>query len=454
MKAFKSIRLFSAAVASFAAVASAQANNQTLIDTLVKKGYLTQEEAQQMAGATLPVTQKSDRQNQSFTVGGVVHTQLMHTNYSVSNPSTAPGNVTNKPGRTSNPSVRRAELSFEGKLNDKWGASLALGNSDGNEKDSDSYMQVGCAIIHYTHSDALRVSAGYSLAHFGLENTTSSKTIKTIERSAAARYFDNALSFGSTNVGVFAEGKLVNGVYYSGSITRADGNASNGGSPTTKTNVPVLTGRLGYMGEHNGFSYNVGSSLTYLKGVGEALIANQQNQAMGWELFGTFGYQDFTLATNFLLGSVKNGREATPAGANPVANPATYKNARPMGISLIPSYKFCDGKYEIAALYSYVKTDNLRVKDSNGTINTGVASSKIDRGTTDLTYTPVGGAQTTVYFNKITQMGLFGSWYIMENDVKLTAGYTYTQFKDSTEANHLKTKLATHTVGARLQLLF
>lgn len=499
----KTLKIISLIAASFAVGAGAQASDKALVNALVKKGYLTQEEAHNMS-KDIAASPSGAKSTSSITFGGMVQAQY---DYLKSNTkdiadtgldSSSPTRKTVQREKVSNPSLRRARLLVDARLNDEWSASLGLattasGSNEGNTPQTvsaQSYVELTNATISYAGIEDHVFSVGLDTPCFGLENTSSSSTKKTLETSIAGRFFDQGLKLGNDAVGIFAAGSFLDGFYYNAAITRSSGVSSNQFSDPF-TNTPSLYGRLGYMYSWNEWNFDLGLDLAFVRGaldkpysttytyapvppaVGAKTLtavpgtAGHDTKVLGGGLYLKTTYRDFSMDANFMIANIKNGR-------------INDKTANPWALVVTPSYKFENGKYELVARYSYVDAGKARLGGKTGVAgapgsiihpainqhNVSTPQVNVTNGAANPTY-----AAGELPFNKFHQFYIGGNWYIMGNDVKLTAGYDYTLAKDAsgladaidtaTRAAFDNAKLAgkdskfhVHHVGVRLQLLF
>lgn len=502
----KTLKIISLIAASFAVGAGAQASDKALVNALVKKGYLTQEEAHSMSKdvATSPSGAKS---TSSITFGGMVQGQydyLKSNTKNISDTGLDSSSATTKTvqrEKISNPSLRRASLAVNAQLNNDWSASLgfsntATGSNDDNTPQTtsaNSYVELDSATISYAGIEDHVFSIGYSTPCFGLENTTSSSTQKTLETSIAGRFFDQGLKLGNDAVGIFAAGSFLDGFYYNAAITRSSG-VSNNKFSDPFTNTPSLYAGGGYMYIWNEWRFDFGANFAFVRGAldkpynttydfaaavpgapgaaGRNTLtpaadptAGHDTKVLGGSIYLKTEYRDFSMDLNFMIANIKNGR-------------INDKAANPWALVVTPSYKFENGKYELVARYSYVDAGKARLGGQTGVA--GAPGSIIHPAINQHNVsTPqvkaVAGAGKfeagELPFNKFHQFYIGGNWYIMGNDVKLTAGYDYTMAKDAsgfadtitpaTRAAFDTAKLAgkdskfhVHHVGVRLQLLF
>ncbi len=491
----KTLKIISLIAASFAVGAGAQASDKALVNALVKKGYLTQEEAHSMS-KNVAASPSGAKSTSSLTFGGRVHAQYDYLKSSTKDISDTGLDFNANPKKTvqrnkvSNPSLRRASLAVDARLNDEWSASLGLattasGSNEGNTPQTvsaQSYVELTNATISYAGIEDHVFSVGLDTPCFGLENTSSTSTQKTLENSIAARFFDQGLKLGNDAVGIFAAGSFLDGFYYNAAITRSAGLSSNQFSDPF-TNTPSLYGRLGYMYSWNEWNFDLGLDLAFVRGALEkpygtrytytgpanltiaanTQVAGHDTKVLGGGLYLKTSYRDFSMDANFMIANIKNGR-------------INDKASNPWALVLTPSYKFENGKYELVARYSYVDAGKARLGGQTGIAGApgSIIHPAINQHNVSTPQVRASGADTKAFelpFNKFHQFYIGGNWYIMGNDVKLTAGYDYTMAKDAsgfadtvtaaTRAAFDTAKLAgkdskfhVHHVGVRLQLLF
>ncbi len=419
---FKTLKVFSILAACALAAGSVQAQDKALLNTLVQKGYLTQAEADQVAASSVSIS-ASSRNVKSLRFTGRVHTQF--------NWVTGDDKQQNAvdPAATTSFQMRRVYLGAIADLGNGWrGTVVANFVSAGN-----SYLDQA-HISKNVDWDLLqgRMTAGFRKVQFGYEENTSSARIVTVERSIATRYWaegfqaNGRVGVGSRHVGVFWDGKVsgVDGLYYGASITNSDqaavgGQGQNdmayfvhGGYKTAFDKVNVDFGlNFGYK--------QSGNSNSAIPGVSSSVVAYNPYVNVNWEGLNLMG--------ELLGASVQDGRVAAgPAGSR--------STAAPMGFNIIPSYKITD-EFELAFRYSHLQTNGR-----------GVAPSAVVPGAAN----PVGGRS----FNRADSFYFGGNWYIVGNDVKLSAGYEWTQFENPVNSPAVQGRYNVSAFRTRLQVLF
>lgn len=162
----QSTRLWWAAWTAGIALATAipaQASDEALLDTLVRKGQLTEEEAAEIrASSGVEVTPKS-KNVQELRVRGRVQGQFAYSN-----------------GRDADDystfELRRARLGAEGRLFEDYKFNVELNTLS-------TGVSLRSAFVSWVRFDEANLTFGYDKPRFGFEENTSSASILTVERS-------------------------------------------------------------------------------------------------------------------------------------------------------------------------------------------------------------------------------------------------------------------------------
>lgn len=416
---FKSLKVLGLLAACALTVGSVQAQDKALLNTLVQKGYLTQAEADQVAASSVTI-RPAARNVKSLTFSGRVHTQF--------NWVTGDDKQQNAvdPAATTTFQMRRVYLGAVADLGNGWrGTVIANFVSAGN-----SYLDQA-HISKNVDWDLLqgRMTAGFRKVKFGYEENTSSARIVTVERSIATRYWaegfqaNGRVGVGSRHVGVFWDGKVadVDGLYYGASITNSD-QASVGGQAQNDMAYFV---HAGYKSAVEGINFDFGFNFGYKQsGNSNSAIPGVSSSVMAYNPYLNLNWEGLNVMAEMLGASVQDGRVAAVGRST----------ASPMGFNIIPSYKITD-EFELALRYSHLQTNGR-----------GVAPSAVVPGAPN----PVGGRS----FNRADSFYVGGSWYIVGNDVKLTAGYEWTQFESPVNSPFVQGRYNVSAFRTRLQVLF
>ncbi len=408
-----------------ASVALAQ-DNKALLDALVKKGILTQDEATQIGsevaqGQTMtPVVTGTSTYLKKITFDGRVQTQFADIGTTVNNAAPSA-----HPPATEHFMLRRVYL----------GATADLGDGFSGVINYDfANLSFDKAYIEWTQSNAFVVDVGLRKVPFGYEENLSSGVLKAIERSPSTRYFDESnngrrLGAGAYHLGVYVGGTEDSGIFYNLAITNPErdefstGNTAVNSTPgvnnsgaSTDNNL-AYWGNLGYGTKWSTGSVKGGIEGGYLPdqgGPGAVTGTGDNLQVYGAFVDATFG--DFNLA-----GEAQGAKD--PQGAS------ALHEAKPHGYWIQPSYMFTK-KFEGVLRYSYIDSDGRGINLSDG-----------------IKYAPSGGTM-----NKMDELYLGGNWYIKGNDVKLQAGYIIGQSEDTVTGGTAKAK--TDGFRSQMQLCF
>lgn len=434
------IQLTTALIAILTFSVHAQASNQALLDTLVRKGYLTEVEATALQEESRGEvhTRHTEVKAYPITLTGSIHTQMdmLHTH-----PSSGPTLTDEK-----NLFVRRASFKITAPISEYWGAILSpeFTGSVGSGRAAANALVLSSAFLYWDYAEELAFRFGFDGVPFGYEESISSSIMKTVERSVATSYINGQLGCGGGRAGIYATGDLseyVPGLYYHAGITSASstiskGSAESGLSNTSTSNLPAYWGRFGY-------KRTIDKTLKYNFGIQGGYIPRQRVTLSGCtsrdKLMGAYGeitYEQFHLLTELMAVRLNSAKDANHA-------------ATPYGFLIQPSYRL-NSNYEIVTAYSMVRS-----KGATGSIpskDPGINPNKCMRRAPAPTYS-VANSPVHYRYQKMDNFYLGGGYYIKGNDIKLTAGYEYGIAKKPSLAAAPK-KLKLQGVRARLQLRF
>lgn len=214
--------------------------------------------------------------------------------------------------------LRRLFLGGHAKLGGNWGGDMVLDfaaspNSEAGGKADQVFIDEVSA--WYKVNDFLRLDFGQLKVPFGMEETSSSSKIKTIERSAVNRQFAESLKFNARHTGVFAKGNLgESGFSYDAAIVNAGQNHNSKDSSLKK-------GLYGY--ERNGFAYfgrfaysNYDAELRHVFGLAAGVQPNSEYKGLddftldvdkttAFNFFAQLGYGALNLDTELMLGEAE-----------------------------------------------------------------------------------------------------------------------------------------------------
>ena len=379
----------SALIGGFTTAAFAQ-DNSALLNILVKKGVLTSAEALEIkdelsedAHQTITKTVSGGKKTTSISIYGRLQAQYVNLDTDAAGVASV-----------NHLFARRTRLGVKTKLGDNWVTDLSY--------------EFGAAAIdklvvgYRTEMDGTPINLDFGVrkVNFGLEENTSSGSLKAIERSGATRYFvepnnGRRLGSGKQRVGVFldansnARGGKESGLYYGAAVTNPELPSGVSGAISAGSE---LTNELAYWVD-GGYSH-VTDSISYSFGAGAGLLPSQggRQQAEGsdmqvFSLYGDIKSGGFRLTGEYLSASIDDG-----IGAG--------SDASPWGVWIQPSYML-DDNWELVARASYVDSDGRGIKVSDG----------------------VRSAPASMTGDNLTELFLGFTYYIIGSDLKVQTGY-------------------------------
>ncbi len=415
----KSTLVASAALVFGAGLAMAQ-DSKALIDVLIQKGILNNEEAAKIekelvkSNAAVDASTSGSKYLGKLTISGRFQVQFADLGTDVSGAAT-------QPAATDHFLLRRMYLGAKAEMGNGWSGNL---NYDFANASFDA------AFIQWKQSDQMILDIGFRKAPIGLEEwDTSSGSLKAIERSPATRYFVEAnngrrLGAGSYRTGVFVGGSE-SGFFYNFAITNPErdefsslnGNSDPGvqGSGTAANNTLSYWGNAGFKGKLTNGTYKFGVSAGYLPDQG-GLTLGKGNNLTVYAIYGQVNSGNFELAGEYWGGNNENGATATTS-------------AKPTAFWIQPSYKLTS-LFEGVVRYSYVDSDHRGVNLSDG-----------------IRSAPSGGTM-----EKMSEWFIGGNWYFRGNDVKLQLGYIHGEAKDTVTG--ATAKATTDGMRSQMQINF
>lgn len=328
-----------------------------LIDLLVKKGLINDQEGESLradlardASAAVTATISGGKSTSSLSIAGRIQVQYAGLSTNVDGVAVNP----NRP--TEHFFLRRIYLGAKANLGNGWSSSI---NYDFAGSTFDE------AKINYTLNDAFNVDIGFRKVPFGLEEWyTSSGSLKAIERSPATRYFVESnngrrLGAGSYRTGVFAGGKNDAGFFYNVAATNPerneDGIAGVNSAGTAANNNLAYWGNVGYkVAPAEGLNYVISASMGLLPDQG-----GPSNTNLGK------GY-DLTVYNAFVeVGDGPWDLQLEYFGSNNKSGVAVGTDSSSSAWSIQPSYKMGEF-WEYTVRYSKVDSDGRGVNLSDG----------------------------------------------------------------------------------------
>jgi len=322
------ITQFAASAAVFCAATSYAVSNDALLDLLVKKGVLTDTEASSVAAEL-----KEENKGVSFSSKGKETVKLrfngrLQFQYDALD---AENQVGDKPS-TNHFYFRR--LRFGAKATHENGLyAETVFDFAGDD------LSINKALAGYEYSDALNASFGYNKVPFGFQETTSSSKIKTIERSAANRFFADDIDFSGKHAGLFAKGDLGSGFSYSTALVNAaQGEDSKLMGASNASNDLAYFGRLQW--KNDGLTIGVDGGHQ-----SNNYVVDEDDLTAPFDVTAFTGYVNYKFEGLDLLGEYFSGDLGNQGDVDGYALRAAYKM----------------GKFEPVVRYSHVKADTFEI---------------------------------------------------------------------------------------------
>lgn len=380
--------------------------SKAIVDALVKKGVITSGEAKEIlaeAKKAIPVVAVPGAKPVTrLAIAGRLQIQYAGLD-------TVIANTANDPATTNHFFLRRIYFGARASLGPKWSANMTY-----------DFARAGfdAALVQWKDGD-ISVDVGLRKVNLGYEERTSGASLKSIERSAATRYFVESnngrrLGAGAHRVGVFVDGKQGD-FFFGGAVTNPeralDFNVASA-SGTGANNSPAFWANGGYNGKFNkDGKFVIGGGLGVLPDQGGKTVGTGWDMTV-YTLFADISSGNFHLVAEFMGSDVERGASAT-------------RDASPTAFWIQPSYKVSKN-LELSFRYSYVDSDGRGVNVSDG-----------------IRSAPGGGTH-----DKLTEMYGGATWFIMGNDLKFQAGIVYGKSEDTLAGGFAEAK----TLGLRSQL--
>lgn len=353
-----------AAIAAISCAASGYAaSNDALLDLLVKKGVLSETEATAVA-----VELEEENKGVSFSSKGKETVKLrfngrMHFQYD----SLDMDDNGADQASTDHFYFRRLRLGAKATHENGLFAETVV---DFAEND----LSIDKAVAGYEFSDALTGSFGYQKVPFGFQETISSSKIKTIERSAANRFFADDIDFAGRHSGLFAKGDLGAGFSYSAALVNsAQGEGSKLMGASNASNDLAYFGRLQW--NNDGLTIGVDGGHQ-----SNNYAADEDNLAAPFDVTAFTGYVNYRFEGLDLLGEYFSGDLGNQGDVDGYALRAAYKM----------------GKFEPVVRYSYIKADTFEI-DTDELIRRAPKGGTVDDGDNEIDSFYVG---LNYYHNK------------------------------------------------------
>ena len=412
------------------AVVAANAQDKALLETLVKKGMLTQQEAAQIAKESVAVTPATKSTKSIKVFGGAQGW------YTWSQGSIRSGNAPS-PSQESGFTLRYVKLGVEADVGGGWSATVItdFGTDGATRNYLDKVVASKKIDLDYLNGT---LQLGLRKSNMGYEQNMDDFDQLAIERSIATFFFTRADSngigtknFGSRTVGVFWDGNImqVDGLYYSASVT----------SEVTEGGNANMVNNFGDSG-----------SLSFYAAIGYKNIAEIKGESLAYDFGVNFGYAPQGMSYDLLdkRGSIwginpyatLSWRGLTVIGEFFFQQVEDYSPGRdgvgrsPLGANLTVAYKMDIGEWgaiEPVARLSYVYTNGMGLRyDVN---NDNLFLNGYD-------------------FNQATTVFVGLNWYA-SCAIKTSLGYEFGYFDEGLDSQNVD-RLYSNVVRAQVQVLF
>ncbi len=404
---------------AIACALSSYAQDKALLETLVKKGMLTQQEATQIAKESVSVV-PSIKTTKQIRVFGGMQGWFKWADNSISNGTASLDEI-------SGFELKYVKFGMEADVGHGWKATLVM--DFGSEGDRRNYLDkvvISKKVdIDYINGE---MQIGLRKSNMGIEQITDDFGLLAIDRSVATNVFthaghtENIKCFGGRTVGIFWDGEIpsIEGLYYSAAITSEITEGTSG----VINNINANSGLSYYVavGYKNVIELN-GQAINYNFGVntGYASKGFERNDIKS-EIWGVNPYAKFNIGGVSIMGEMfyQNVQDGKSISASSDA----------FGANIIVAYKVeltgGLGEIEPVVRFSYVSSDGLGI---------GVSADN-----------------KTFYFDDAKTLYAGVNWYTTEA-IKTSIGYEYGWFENGLEPAKAG-KLHSHMFLAQLQVVF
>lgn len=399
--------------------ASPAQESAALINALIRKGILTNQEAEDIRADlvresnTVPAhAMAGGKSTDRLSVGMRMQIQHAYLDTDIRGAAT-------QPVATHHALLRRMYLTLKAGVGGNWGATMTYDFASGGYDD---------AFFEWRPASDLTFNFGLRKVNVAYEERASSGDIRALERSSVTRYFVESnngrrLGAASYRIGAFLDGRktLTNttSFVYSAAVTNPERNESfslSSGTGDGTNNKPALWASAGLTGKLAGTG-------TWIAGLGSGFLPDQggagtANLGRGFDLNLYSVYLDLNaprwgLMAEYLTANVERGAAAGAA------------DARPEGFFIQPSIKLSD-TIEAVVRYAWLDSDGR-----------GVTLADVVRSA------PSGGTMNTS-----TEWYAGANWYLRGNDLKLQLGAVYGKTNDTVAGAPAEAE----TVGVRSQM--
>jgi phosphate-selective porin len=327
--------------AAFVGSASFAASNDALLDLLVKKGVLTDQEATAVAAEL-----QEENKGITFSAKGKETVKLrfngrMHFQYDQLDMEE---NGADLPS-SNHFYFRRLRLGAKATHENGLFAETVLDFAG----DESPELGVDKAVAGYEYSDAFTGIVGYQKVPFGFQETTSSSKIKTIERSAANRFFADDIDFAGRHTGLHAKGDLGGGLSYAAAVVNAaQGEGSRLLGESNTDNDFAFFGRLRWSGDGLTVGLDGGSQSNNTKVYSQRILGGDDdgervgvNDVTAFTGYVNYKFEGFDILGEYFTGDLDDAGDVD-------------------GYAIRLAYKIND-KFEPVFRYSHVKADKFEI---------------------------------------------------------------------------------------------
>lgn len=398
------------------AVIAANAQDKALLETLVKKGMLTQQEAAQIAKDSVAVT-PATKSTKSIKIFGGGQGWYSWGKNSV---KAGTGSFEQQSGFT----LRYVKLGIEADVGGGWSAEVVT--DFGTEGESKNYLDkvVASKKIDLDYLNGT-LQLGLRKVNMGYEQNMDDFGQYAVERSVATYFFTRyeGKNFGSRTVGVFWDGNItqVDGLYYGAAVTSgvSEGGVGNFVTGAQDSSALSFWVNAGYKNvadiKGETLSYDLGINFGYAPQGSTSYT--QKGSVWGINPYATINWRGLTLIGEFFLQQVED-----------YAPSRDGVGRTPMGANFTAAYKMDIGEWgaiEPVFRASYVTTNGMGLQS----------------------------AYTGDYLGKINQaMTFYGgvNWYAT-TAVKTSLGYEFGYYD---QGDAVVERVYGNTVWAQVQVLF
>ena len=309
------------------AAIAANAQDKALLETLVKKGMLTQQEAAQIAKDSVAVSPatKSTKSIKIFGGANGYYTWSRESVKAGSEPSSQLSGFT----------LKHVKIGLDADVGAGWSAKVVT--DFGENAKSRDYLDtvVLSKAIDYDYINGT-LQLGLRKVNMGYEQNTDDFEQLAIETSVATNFFTNSGSqlgknFGSRTVGVFWDGNIaqVDGLYYGAAVTSGvaeSGNEDFLSAAKGDSSSLSFWANLGYKNvadvKGETLSYDFGINFGYAPQGMDNAFFSKKGSVWGINPYATINWRGLTLIGEYFLQQAEDysaGRDGvgrTPMGAN------------------------------------------------------------------------------------------------------------------------------------------